>query len=630
MRMTTPKEVRMRGDDQEQQGAMWSYVPMERRIPADHPLRRMRPMVDGLLQELSPRFEELYSRVGRPSIAPEKLLRALLLQVLYTIRSERLLMDQRDYNLLVRWFVGLEMDDPIWNPTVFTKNRERLLAGEIARAFFDRVVAQARERGLLSDEHFTVDGTLVEAWASLKSFKRKDAPAPPPDDPGNPTVNFHGERRSNATHASTTDPDARLFRKGDAHEAKLYYTGHVLMENRHGLAVDGCVTPASGHAERAAALELVGTQDREGGVTLGADKSYDTRDFVQAVRLLGVTPHVAQNTSKRASAIDGRTTRHRGYRVSQRRADPERLVAGRDSLDVVEGIAEAALPVLPGRSRHVRRDRHGVEGEERVVRGRWLLQHDVEARAGEPAGRERLIERRLIDDRAAAGVDQDRARLHQGERLLAHHPTRPVGEWHVQAHDVRGAQQLLEEDEPDAERVLRVLGEPHDVVVLDVHVEAEGAAGHLLADVAESHDPERLPRELGEARRREVTDPPLAGDDVVVLPDELLRHGQHERERVLGDGDRVGSAVVADGDPRLSGRLDVDPVVAGADGLAELELRRRAVEVRPEARAGEADEVLGVVDRVEEFGRSLLGDPELVACRHDRAGDLDHRAGQLR
>src|SRR5438093_502793 len=234
MRMTTPKEVRMRGDDQEQQGAMWSYVPMERRIPADHPLRRMRPMVDGLLLELSPRFDELYSRVGRPSIAPEKLLRALLLQVLYTIRSERLLMEQLDYNLLFRWFVGLEMDDPIWNPTVFTKNRERLLAGEIARAFFDRVVAQARERGLLSDEHFTVDGTLVEAWASLKSFKRKDAPAPPPDDPGNPTVNFHGERRSNATHASTTDPDARLFRKGDAHEAKLYYTGHGLMrKTRH-------------------------------------------------------------------------------------------------------------------------------------------------------------------------------------------------------------------------------------------------------------------------------------------------------------------------------------------------------------------------------------------------------------
>jgi len=215
MRMTTPKEVCMRGDDQEQQDAMWSYVPMERRIPADHPLRRLRPMVDGLLQELSPRFDELYSRVGRPSIAPEKLLRALLLQVLYTIRSERLLMEQLDYNLLFRWFVGLEMDDPIWNPTVFTKNRERLLAGEIARAFFDRVVAQARERGLLSDEHFTVDGTLVEAWASLKSFKRKDETPAPPDDPGNPTVNFHGERRSNATHASTTDPQALLYRKGN-------------------------------------------------------------------------------------------------------------------------------------------------------------------------------------------------------------------------------------------------------------------------------------------------------------------------------------------------------------------------------------------------------------------------------
>jgi len=309
----------MRGDDQEQQGAMWSYVPMERRIPADHPLRRMRPMVDGLLQELSPRFDELYSRVGRPSIAPEKLLRALLLQVLYTIRSERLLMEQLDYNLLFRWFVGLEMDDPIWNPTVFTKNRERLLAGEIARAFFDRVVAQARERGLLSDEHFTVDGTLVEAWASLKSFKRKDETPAPPDDPGNPTVNFHGERRSNTTHASTTDPDARLARKGNAQEAKLCYTGHVLMENRNGLAVGGCVLPASGYAERAAALELLGALERGGRVTLGADKGYDTRDFVAAARLLGVTPHVAQNTTHRASALDGRTTRHAGYAVSQRR-----------------------------------------------------------------------------------------------------------------------------------------------------------------------------------------------------------------------------------------------------------------------------------------------------------------------
>ena len=309
----------MRGDDREDQQAMWSYVPMERRIPADHPLRAMRPLVDTLLRDLSPRFDELYSHVGRPSIAPERLLRALLLQVLYTIRSERLLMEQLDYNLLFRWFVGLEMDDPVWNATVFTKNRERLLRGEIAQAFFDQVVAQARERGLLSDEHFTVDGTLVEAWASLKSFKRKDAVPGPPDDPGNPTVNFHGERRRNATHASTTDPDARLARKGNAQEAKLCYTGHVLMENRNGLAVGGCVRPASGHAEREAALELLGDLDRPRGVTLGADKGYDTRDFVAAIRLLGVTPHVAQNTTHRASAIDGRTTHHPGYAVSQRR-----------------------------------------------------------------------------------------------------------------------------------------------------------------------------------------------------------------------------------------------------------------------------------------------------------------------
>src|SRR5881296_4702320 len=308
----------MRGEDT-QQNAMFSYLSPEQRVPQDHPVRMLRRLVDQVLRKLSRRFTAMYAHGGRPSIPPEKLLRALLLQVLYTIRSERLLMEQLDYNLLFRWFVGLEMDDPIWNPTVFTKNRERLLAGEIARAFFDRVVAQARERGLLSDEHFTVDGTLVEAWASLKSFKRKDETPAPPDDPGNPTVNFHGERRSNATHASTTDPDARLARKGKAQEAKLFYTGHVLMENRNGLAIGGCVIRASGHAERAAALELLGALDREGRVTLGADKGYDTRDFVAAVRLLGVTPHVAQNTRHRASAIDGRTTRHAGYAVSQQR-----------------------------------------------------------------------------------------------------------------------------------------------------------------------------------------------------------------------------------------------------------------------------------------------------------------------
>ena len=306
----------MRGDDRQQAG-MWSYISPEQRVPSDHPLRPIRAMVDTILAELSPQFAKLYSPVGRPSIPPEKLLRALLLQVLYSTRSERLLMEQLDYNLLFRWFVGLNMDDAVWDPTVFTKNRERLLAGDVAQAFFARTLAQARQRDLLSDEHFTVDGTLIEAWASLKSFKQKDAPSGPPDDPGNPTVDFHGQRRSNATHGSTTDPDARLFRKAKGHEAKLAYQGHVLMENRHGLAVEGCVTRASGYGERAAALDMLDHLAPAGRVTLGADKGYDTRDFVEALRLLEVTPHVAQHTSNRASAIDERTTRHAGYGLSQ-------------------------------------------------------------------------------------------------------------------------------------------------------------------------------------------------------------------------------------------------------------------------------------------------------------------------
>ena len=222
-------------------------------------------------------------------------------------------MEQLDYNLLFRWFVGLSMDDPVWDPTVFTKNRERLLRGDIARAFFERVLAQAQGRQLLSGEHFTVDGTLIEAWAGLKSFKPKGAPAPPPDDPGNPTVNFHGERRSNATHASTTDPEARLSRKSHGHEAKLAYQGHVLMENRHGLVVDTCVSQATGLAERETALAMATNLRR--GATVGGDKGYDTRGFVAALRARGLTPHVAQNTSRRASAIDDRTTRHAGYAV---------------------------------------------------------------------------------------------------------------------------------------------------------------------------------------------------------------------------------------------------------------------------------------------------------------------------
>src|SRR6266487_5610926 len=234
MRATPSEEARMRGEGTGSEPHMWSYVPLEHRIPSDHPLRPLRAMVETILGELSPQFDQLYSKVGRPSIPPERLLRALLLQVLYSIRSERMLMEQLDYNLLFRWFVGLTMDDRIWDPTVFTKNRDRLLRGEIAQLFFDQVLAQARDRNLTSDEHFTVDGTLVEAWAGLKSFKRKDGSDGqiPPDDPGNPTVNFHGEKRSNDTHQSTTDPDARLARKSGGHEARLAYCGNIIIENR--------------------------------------------------------------------------------------------------------------------------------------------------------------------------------------------------------------------------------------------------------------------------------------------------------------------------------------------------------------------------------------------------------------
>ena len=304
----------MRGDD-EQQAGMFSYLSPEERVPHDHPLRTIRRLVDRVLVELSPDFDRLYATVGRPSVPPEKLLRALLLQVLYTVRSERLLMEQLDYNLLFRWFVGLNMDDRVWDPTTFSKNRERLLRGEIAQRFFAQVLADAEQ--WLSDEHFTVDSTLIEAWASLKSFQPKDEPPAPPDDPGNPTVNFRGEARRNATHASTTDPQARLYRKGPGREAKLCYMGHVLMENRHGLVVDAQVTQATGTAEREAALQMVEHLPRAQGVTVGADKAYDSHDFVVALRHREITPHIAQNTRGRGSAIDARTTRHPGYAVSQ-------------------------------------------------------------------------------------------------------------------------------------------------------------------------------------------------------------------------------------------------------------------------------------------------------------------------
>ena len=305
----------MRGDDQGQ-GAMWSYVSAEERIPSDHPLRPIRRMADVALHELSPLFERLYSKTGRPSIAPEKLLRALLLQLLYTIRSERLLMEQLDYNILFRWFVGLGMDDPVWAPTVFTKNRDRLLEGDVARAFFEQVLAQAGDRKLLSDEHFTVDGTLIEAWASHKSFKSKDEKQSKPQDPGNPSVDFRGEKRTNETHASTTDPEARLYRKSNGEASKLCFAGHLMMENRNGLAVNAQVTQATGRAEREAALEMAAELPGSGRVTIGADKGFDVRSFVEGLRDLGVTPHVAQKMSQ--GAIDGRTVRHEGYRLSQR------------------------------------------------------------------------------------------------------------------------------------------------------------------------------------------------------------------------------------------------------------------------------------------------------------------------
>jgi transposase len=310
------QEVRMRGNDQQPE-VLFSYIRLEQRVPANHPLRPIREMVDTVLRELSPEFARLYPKVGRPSIPPEKLLRALLLQILYSIRSERQLIEQLEYNLLFRWFVGLNMDDAIWDATVLTKNRDRLLAGDIARAFFERVVAQAQRWHLLSAEHFTVDGTLIEAWAGLKSFRRKETPVPPPDDPGNPTVDFHGERRSNATHASTSDPEARLARKSRGHEAQLAYQGHVLMENRNGLAVDTCVTQAMGTTEREAAVAMA--QNLPAGATLGADKGYDTAGFVAALREQQITPHVAQNNTNRRSAIDERTTRHPGYAISQQK-----------------------------------------------------------------------------------------------------------------------------------------------------------------------------------------------------------------------------------------------------------------------------------------------------------------------
>lgn len=309
----------MRGDDVRTE-SLFSYLSCEARVPQDHPLRPIRRIVDQALLVLSPAFDRLYSDVGRPSIAPEKLLRALLLQAFYSVRSERQLMEQLDYNLLFRWFVGLAMDAPIWDVTVFTKNRDRFLEGEVAAQFFCAVLGQPEVRALLSDEHFSVDGTLIEAFASMKSFKLKGKGGDEPPAVGgrNAERDFHGEKRTNDSHASTTDPDARLYRKGRGKEAKLCHLGHLLMENRHGLIVDALVTQASGTAERAAALTMLGRQTGRHRATLGADKAYDVAGFVADLRALKVTPHVAQNTSGRRSAIDARTTRQPGYAISQR------------------------------------------------------------------------------------------------------------------------------------------------------------------------------------------------------------------------------------------------------------------------------------------------------------------------
>ena len=310
----------MRGADQ-QQNHMFSYLSPEMRVRKDHPLRAIRTMVDEVLGQLSRRFDRMYARVGRPSIPPEKQLRAQLLQMLYSIRSERLLMEEIDYSMLFRWFVGLNLDEEVWDPTTFTKNRDRLLDGDVAREFLAQVVEQAQIQGLTSDEHFTVDGTLLEAWASLKSFQPKESkPGAPPDDPGNPTINFRGEKRSNETHESKTDPDARLARKAAGREAKLSYSGNLLVENRNGLIVNAEVFVANGTAERDAALVMLEQIPGMKPVTVGGDKGFDTHGFAAECRYMGVVPHVAQNQQRRGgSAIDGRTTRHPGYAMSQRK-----------------------------------------------------------------------------------------------------------------------------------------------------------------------------------------------------------------------------------------------------------------------------------------------------------------------
>lgn len=310
----------MRGENQQSQ-AMFCYISPESVVPKGHPLRSIKKMVDVALQELSPKFVAMYSHTGRPSIPPEKLLKASLLQAFYSIRSERQVVEQVGYNILFRWFLDMSLDEKPWDATVFTKNRDRLLEADISAHFFASVLGQARKKRLLSDDHFTVDGTLLEAWASIKSFRPKDGPPQGPVG-RNESADFRGQKLSNATHASVTDPDAKLYRKGKQQGADLYHMGHVLIENRSGLVVDAQVTHATGTAEREAATAMITKvackKGKKRRLTLGADKGYDTEDFVGTLKKAHVTPHVAQNKTNRASAIDGRTTRHEGYKISQR------------------------------------------------------------------------------------------------------------------------------------------------------------------------------------------------------------------------------------------------------------------------------------------------------------------------
>lgn len=311
----------MRGSDG-RTGALFSLIDLEARVRRDHPLRAIRALTDAALEDLSGEFSKLYSRMGRPSIPPEMLLRAMLLQAFYSIRSERQLMERLEFDLLFRWFVGLGIDDPAWDHSTFSKNRDRLLDGAVAARLLAALLAQPKVKRLLSSDHFSVDGTLIDAWASMKSFKPRDGggdDAPPPSGGRNADVDFKGQKRSNDTHQSTTDPDARLYRKGRGMEARLCFMGHTLMENRSGLIVDTRLTIADGHAERVAALSMIEPRaDRARPLTLGADKGYDAEDFVNELRSMNVRPHVAQNTNGRRSAIDGRTTRHAGYGMSQR------------------------------------------------------------------------------------------------------------------------------------------------------------------------------------------------------------------------------------------------------------------------------------------------------------------------